>query len=96
MTEHYGLHVPLLQRGLHANGWKYVIQSDGFEELYELSADPCEMNNLASSATRYHAPYPACRDDRSRGHGREAGPYQERSFSGHVKAAFGRVAPLYQ
>lgn len=47
MVEHYGLHVPILQRGLYAQDWKYVIQGDGFEELYQLSKDPFEMQNLS-------------------------------------------------
>lgn len=48
MTEHYGLHVAILQRCLYLDRWKYVIQPDGFEELYDLAADPCELSNLAN------------------------------------------------
>ncbi len=47
MSEHYGLHVPILQRCLHAEDWKYVIQPDGFEEFYNLADDPYERRNLA-------------------------------------------------
>ena len=47
MVAHYGLHVPILQRGLYWKNLKYVIQPDGFEELYDLLSDPCEMTNLA-------------------------------------------------
>ena len=43
MVEQYGLHVPILQRGLYWKDLKYVIQADGFEELYDLSTDPFEM-----------------------------------------------------
>lgn len=49
MVEHYGLHVPTLQRAFYKGNWKYVIQPDGFEEVYNLSADPCEIANLADS-----------------------------------------------
>ena len=48
MTQHYGLHVPILQRALYQGRWKYVIQPDGFEELYDLIDDPSEMTNLAN------------------------------------------------
>ena len=41
------LHVPILQRALYEGDWKYVAQPDGFEELYNLGADPFEMTNLA-------------------------------------------------
>lgn len=47
MVEHYGLHVPILQRAFYKDYWKYVIQPDGFEEIYDLSTDPCELENLA-------------------------------------------------
>lgn len=47
LVEHYGLHIPILQRGLYAQNWKFVSQQDGFAELYDLSKDPHEMNNLA-------------------------------------------------
>lgn len=50
MVEHYGLHTPILQRAFYKGCWKYVIQPDGFEEIYNLSADPCELENLAGSA----------------------------------------------
>ena len=47
MTQHYGLHVPVLQRAYHAEDWKLVMQEDGFAELYDLARDPCELVNLA-------------------------------------------------
>ena len=47
MVEQYGLHVPILQRGLYWKDLKYVIQPDGFEELYDLASDPFEMENMA-------------------------------------------------
>ena len=49
MVEHYGLHVPILQRAFYKSNWKYVIQPDGFEEIYDLSTDPCEIENLAGT-----------------------------------------------
>lgn len=49
MVEHYGLHVPILQRAFYKGSWKYVIQPDGFEEIYDLSTDPCELENLVGS-----------------------------------------------
>lgn len=50
MVQHYGLHVPILQRAMYEGDWKYVAQPDGFEELYDLGADPYEMANLAEIA----------------------------------------------
>jgi arylsulfatase A-like enzyme len=47
MVEHYGLHVPLFQRALLSEQYKLVVQLDGFEELYDLRADPAELVNLA-------------------------------------------------
>ena len=47
MSQHYGLHTLILQRCLHMEGWKYIIQADGFEELYHLDQDPCELSNRA-------------------------------------------------
>ena len=49
MTQHYGLHEPVLQRAYHSDHWKLVVQADGFLELYDLQADPCELRNLAGS-----------------------------------------------
>ncbi|PSL15699.1 sulfatase-like hydrolase/transferase [Shimia abyssi] len=51
MTQHYGLHVPILQRALYRDRWKYVIQSNGFDELYDLENDPSELLNLANHST---------------------------------------------
>ncbi len=48
MIQHYGLHVPIIQRCLIKANWKYVLQQDGFEELYRLDADPFERSNLAA------------------------------------------------
>ncbi|MEQ8369222.1 MAG: sulfatase-like hydrolase/transferase [Alphaproteobacteria bacterium] len=47
MLEHYGLHELIVQRAYLADGWKLVVQDDGFIELYDLPRDPFEMNNLA-------------------------------------------------
>ncbi len=47
MAQHYGLHQHAVQRAWYQRGWKYVVQADGFEELYDLMADPCERVNLA-------------------------------------------------
>ena len=47
MVEQYGLHLPIFQRGLYWKDLKYVIQPDGFEELYDLASDPFEMENMA-------------------------------------------------
>ena len=52
MTEHYGLHKLQFQRMLRWQNLKYVIQADGFEELYDLTSDPYELDNLAISADR--------------------------------------------
>ena len=49
MCEHYGLHVPVMQRSWHEGGWKLVVQEDGFLELYNIKDDPCELRNLASA-----------------------------------------------
>ena len=46
LTQHYGLHQPVVQRAWYENQWKLVVQPDGFKELYDLSADPNEINNL--------------------------------------------------
>lgn len=47
MAQHYGLHEPVSQRAWYADGWKLVVQEDGFAELYDLDSDPHEMRNLA-------------------------------------------------
>ncbi len=47
MTQHYGLHEPILQRAWHEDGWKLVVQESGFTELYDLQSDPAECRNLA-------------------------------------------------
>ena len=51
MTQHNGLHVPLCQRSWHQGDWKYMIQADGFEELYDLRNDPTERQNLATDVS---------------------------------------------
>ena len=48
MTQHYGLHEPIVQRAYYREDWKLVVQEDGFAELYDLASDPCEMRNLAA------------------------------------------------
>jgi arylsulfatase A-like enzyme len=48
MTQHYGLHAPVLQRAWHQDTWKLVVQEDGFIELYDLKTDPAECRNLAN------------------------------------------------
>ena len=52
MLQHYGLHVPLLQRALVTERWKLIYQEDGFCELYDLARDPAELSNLAEDADR--------------------------------------------
>ena len=56
MAQHNGLHTHLPQRAYYQEQWKYVVQQDGFEELYNLAEDPAEMRNLVNnsqySATR--------------------------------------------
>ena len=47
MAQHYGLHERIVQRACYRGQMKYVVQDDGFEELYDLSADPFELTNLA-------------------------------------------------
>ncbi len=47
MLQHYGLHQPILQRAWRTERWKLILQEDGFQELYDLIADPAEMINLA-------------------------------------------------
>lgn len=47
MCEHYGLHTAVMQRCWHMEQWKLIAQEDGFIELYNLEADPCELTNLA-------------------------------------------------
>ncbi len=46
MLQHYGLHVPLVQRAYYCDHWKIVMQMDGFCELYNLEEDPFELCNL--------------------------------------------------
>lgn len=50
VTEHNGLHVHLPQRAYYSGPWKYIIQADGFEEIYNLETDPAEMHNLISDS----------------------------------------------
>lgn len=49
MTEHYGLHVPVVQRAWYRDDYKLVVQEDGFCELYDLARDPGELSNLAQA-----------------------------------------------
>ena len=35
------------RRAIRGNGWKYISVTDGSKELYNLTADPDEINNLA-------------------------------------------------
>ena len=51
MAQHYGLHQPVTQRAWYRQDWKLVLQQDGFEELYRLSDDPDELENLALRET---------------------------------------------
>ena len=60
IVEHYGLHELIIQRGLYSENWKYVIQPDGFEELYDLATDPCEVSNL-TRASHHRAQLVRCR-----------------------------------
>jgi arylsulfatase A-like enzyme len=46
-AQHYGLHEPIVQRAWYQDDWKLILQPDGFEELYRLSKDPGETDNLA-------------------------------------------------
>ena len=39
--------IPPAWTAVRAAGWKYVLYDDGFEELYDLVADPYELDNLA-------------------------------------------------
>lgn len=48
LAQHYGLHQSIVQRAWYEHDWKLVLQPDGFRELYQLSSDPGEINNLAS------------------------------------------------
>ena len=50
MTQHYGLHEPIVQRAYYERELKLVVQQDGFVELYNLTADPHEVSNLAQDA----------------------------------------------
>ncbi len=50
LLEWWGGGHPLLApmfHALRADGWKFVLYDDGFEELYDLRADPYELDNLA-------------------------------------------------
>lgn len=47
MAQHYGLYEYIVQRAWYQQDWKLVLQPDGFRELYRLSEDPDEMDNLA-------------------------------------------------
>ena len=47
VAQHYGLHQNLVQRAWYEDQWKFIVQRDGFEELYDLSSDPGETQNLA-------------------------------------------------
>lgn len=47
MAEHYGLHERIVQRAYYESRWKLVAQQDGFQELYDLDADPYETSNVA-------------------------------------------------
>ena len=49
MAQHYGLHEPIARRAYYADRFKLVVQEDGFAELYDLQADPYEMQNRAAS-----------------------------------------------
>lgn len=50
LAQHYGLHERIVQRAWLEQDWKLVLQPDGYRELYSLTDDPGEMNNLARQA----------------------------------------------
>jgi len=44
--EFYGHQVPLTQRVVRTENYKYIFNGDGFDELYDLNKDPYELKNL--------------------------------------------------
>ncbi len=42
--------LPWLYRGVVQDGWKYVARTNGKKELYDLTTDPYELQNLAGKA----------------------------------------------
>ena len=51
-TDHQSSTLPLpwIYRGVVADGWKYVERTTGKKELYDLTADPYELQNVAGKA----------------------------------------------
>ena len=47
MCQHHGHGHPVFQRLLRHGRWKYVAHLDDMDELYDLSRDPYELENLA-------------------------------------------------
>lgn len=46
LCEFHGHHFPYAQRMLANRQWKYVANPEGTDELYDLRADPYELNNV--------------------------------------------------
>ncbi len=51
-AEYHGTRFPLMQRVLWQDEWKFVFNGFDFDELYNLSDDPWEMENLAGDESQ--------------------------------------------